>query len=178
MALELNGTTGVSAVQAGAVESGDLPAGSVIQVVSTTKTDTFSVLVSGSGNADVTGLAASISPISSNSRILVLTTLVGHTSVEGGIHFNVKRNGSFIGNPSGSSSFVPLLAGNLGVSNPSIQGGSTASIVDEPSTTSSLNYQVSIVNIAPSARTHYVNRSEDGTRNLSVSSITVMEIAG
>jgi len=49
MALELNGTTGVSAVQAGAVESGDLPAGSVIQVVSTTKTDRFTVTL-GAGN--------------------------------------------------------------------------------------------------------------------------------
>jgi hypothetical protein len=161
----------------GRVPAANASLGSVIQVVSTTKTDTFSASIASASNADVTGLSATITPTSSNSKIMVFATVVGHGGSEGGVTFNVKRNGSFIGVPSGSSSYDPILAGNLGVANQSIQGGSTATILDAPNTTSQLTYQVSVVSIATNTRTHYVNRSEDGTRNLGVSSITVMEIA-
>jgi len=70
--LTLDGTTGVSAVQAGAVESGDLPAGSVIQVVS----ETFNTQISTTSSSFVdTGLSATITPNSINNKIMVVVTL-------------------------------------------------------------------------------------------------------
>jgi len=68
--LTLDGTTGVSAVQAGAVESSDLPAGSVIQVVHHIDQSENSVSTSSSTFQD-SGISATITPINTNSRILI-----------------------------------------------------------------------------------------------------------
>jgi len=65
MALILSGDTGVPA-------SG-MPTGSVIQVQSTTKTNTFST--TSTSFTDVTGLSVSITPISTSSKILVIYSL-------------------------------------------------------------------------------------------------------
>jgi len=82
--LTLDGTTGVSAIQTGAVESGDLasgaigsgdlPAGSVIQVVSNS---TSSDLSTASSSFVDTNLSATITPILSSSTILVFTYQFG-----------------------------------------------------------------------------------------------------
>jgi len=74
MPLTLDGTNGVSAVQAGAVESGDLPAGSVIQVV---QTDLNSAQSTNSTSFVGTDLIASITPSSASSKILVNVTING-----------------------------------------------------------------------------------------------------
>jgi hypothetical protein len=54
----------------GTVPAARLPAGSVLQVVSTVKTDTFTTV--SSSYVDVTGLSVSITPTSATSKILVL----------------------------------------------------------------------------------------------------------
>ena len=55
-----------------------LPAGHVLQVVQTMKKDLFTTTVySGQGYTLITGLAATITPISSTSKILVMANIVG-----------------------------------------------------------------------------------------------------
>ena len=62
-------------LSAGAV----LPAGSIIQVVSTTKTDTFST--TSTSFSDVTGFSVSITPTSTSSKIMVMASAqVGNSS--------------------------------------------------------------------------------------------------
>jgi len=82
--LTLDGTNGVSAVQTGAVESSDLPAGSVIQVASETSFlsdgNSFSTT---SGSFIKTPLEKQINLTSSSSSVLVLIDL-GFVGAEGG----------------------------------------------------------------------------------------------
>ena len=53
-----------------------MPAGAMLQVVQTVKTDTFSSNPS-SAWIDITGLSVSITPLSSSSKILVQISIVG-----------------------------------------------------------------------------------------------------
>jgi hypothetical protein len=56
------------------VPASAMPAGSVLQVVSVTKTDTFSSTAT--SFTDITGMAATITPTSASSKILVLVSMV------------------------------------------------------------------------------------------------------
>jgi len=139
MALELNGTTGVSLVQDGVVTAADLaagaitraalPAGSVLQVVqgtlTTFPTTTSTVFVD-------TGLSASITPTSATSKILVTyhaTTFVGGTSYA---HVNklMRDSTSLIE----QATFYSTAGGGQAVG--------SMSYLDSPSTTSSLTYKI------------------------------------
>ena len=68
MALILDGTTGASAVQVGAVTTAKLPAGSVLQVVNANSSTTTGTT---STSYQDTGLTATITPTSTTSKILV-----------------------------------------------------------------------------------------------------------
>lgn len=54
------------------LNSASLPTGSVLQVVSTAKTDTFSTTSASGTFADITGLSVSITPSSASNKILIL----------------------------------------------------------------------------------------------------------
>ena len=75
-----------------------LPAGSVLQVVSTTKTDTFSS--ASSSFIDVTGFSVSITPSSSSSKILVFGYVTGSLGLQASItgYGQLVRNSTAIGN--------------------------------------------------------------------------------
>ena len=72
-----------------------LPTGSVLQVVSVNKADSFSTT---SGTfVDVTGLNVSITPISTTSRIYVVATIPVVSGTSGsGANFCLTRNGTLI----------------------------------------------------------------------------------
>jgi len=104
MTVEINAATGVSAVQpgsvqsgdlaAGAIGSGDLPAGSVIHVVqeiSNTETRTAGA----AGNVDV-GPTVTITPTSSSSKIYVIHSAGGYSQNPDDITLGIKRNGSIV----------------------------------------------------------------------------------
>ena len=70
MALELNGTTGVSLVQDGVITDANLPAGSVIQVI---QGDKLAVNFTNATTSYVDiGISASITPSSTSNKVLVL----------------------------------------------------------------------------------------------------------
>jgi len=183
--LTLDGTTGVSAVQAGAVESGDLasgaigsgdlPAGSVIQVVSVTKNDVFST---GSNNyVDVTGLAASITPSNATNKVLIFLRTSQAMSSDNRIFTTLLRNSTTISAASGFdyfSSFYPSRSsGGVLIYVP--HGSTHLDFLDSPNTTSSVTYKVQM---KVGAGVGYLNRSRDDDALRGVSSITLMEIAG
>jgi hypothetical protein len=152
-------------------------AGAVLQVVSTTKTDTFSSS-SGSWN-DVTGLSVSITPTSSTSRIFVMYSLM--TGVTGSQFpmMRLVRNSTAIsvGDASGVRQQVSSVAWSSGANNVTMM--QSMNFLDSPATTSSTTYKLQT--IATASETVFVNRNardDNGSYEpRAVSTITVMEIA-
>jgi len=131
MALELNGTTGVSAVQAGAVESSDLPAGSVIQVVQ--GTTTTQIATTSTSYIDTT-LSVSITPANTANKILVL---VNHSDIrrkDAGMGLRLMRNGSEI------VEFGTNLGWGADPQPDRHVGTPSTAYLDSPNTTSSVTY--------------------------------------
>jgi len=148
--------------------------GKINQVVSTTKTDTWSS--SGTGNYQaVTGLSVAITPSATSSKVYVNVDLTGWFNDYGG-GFSIYRGGSAIVAPTSPSSRSIV---NAGQHTPSIHYTSAFghSLLDSPSSTSALTYQVYV--FARSGN-YYINRSkqdsdtDDYTR--AVSTITAFEV--
>jgi hypothetical protein len=152
--------------------------GSVLQVVSATKTDTFS----SSGNTwnDITGLSVSITPSSTSNKILILVN--ASFSSDGSnydVAFALYKNGSALSGATGDAAgsrgrvtFSGALRDQYELNN----GG--MNYLDSPSTTSSTTYSLRVKNQG----TIYINRESNNDDNewcsRGVSSITVMEIKG
>ena len=157
-----------------------LPAGTggkVLQVLSTTKTDTFSV--SSTSFSDVTGLSVSITPSSASNKILVIVSVAinGRDGVVAA-YAKLVRNSTdiFIGDSAGSRSRVSaFIAENAGCI---INANLTH--LDSPNTTSAITYKIQLA--GNNVNAVYINRGDtDGDSSgtgRTASSITVMEIAG
>ena len=164
----------------GTLPSAQLPAGSILQVVSTTKTDTFTASMASGSQVTITGLSATITPTSTASKIYVSA---GVTMGGGGpIALILQRDGSpiIVGDATGSRTSVTSGA----TVESDFERGLTAPIfaLDSPSTTSAITYGVNILNARGDTFTHKVNRpdaDQDTARYWrSVSTITLMEVAG
>ena len=156
-----------------------LPTGSVLQVVQTVKTDTFSS--SATSFTNITGLTATITPSSTSSRILVIANVAVADGVGYFILLRLARGGSAIlqGDAAGSRARTGgMVYNNPGSNNE--QHSWSQQVVDSPASTSTLTYSVQIMQI--NGATHYVNRlARDEDANYeprSASSIILMEIAG
>ena len=179
-----DGTTGqwVSAVGEIALTSADLPTGTVLQVVSTTKTDVFST--TSSSYTAVPGLSASITPSSTSNKILVSVSIP--CALNDGANSN--RSARFTLFKDGSnllSSDTPgnRLSGFGGISQEgtTYQACVSYSYLDSPATASAVTYDVRIATTSTSA-TVYVNRDTDDTddsgHQRGVATITLIEVAG
>ena len=154
--------------------------GSILQVVQTTKTNTFST--ASTTYVDVTGLSATITPSSSSSKILVL--LNGVAGMSGAIS-------GYIQLVRGSTALLTgdTTAGYTSSSGPNFYGGSadgnnneTFAIVylDSPATTSATTYKAQVY--APQGGTLVVNglgsdTSGQSYSSRSASSITLLEVS-
>lgn len=157
------------------------PAGAVLQVVQTTKTDTWTS--SSDTWTNITGLTASITPSSTSSRILVMSSVLVGLHWEYFAHIRLARNGSVIlqGDAAGSRKQVHGMIYYYNQPNP---GNSwiawPGQVVDSPATTSSLTYSVQM-RIAD-GRTTYVNRlqrdNDETYEPRGASTLILMEIAG
>jgi len=156
--------------------------GGILQVVSTTKTDTFSASVTAGSSSPITGLTVSITPSSTSSKILVLAQVSGMALA----HAN-----PFAVALTASSSKINIgdAAGNrtrIGSENSTSSANESSSVslnyLHSPGTTSTITYGVDVINRAGSTQTQYVNRTSNDTdavdRTRSVSNITLMEVAG
>jgi hypothetical protein len=171
--------------------------GAVLQVVHTTKTNSFtgtSVVDNGGYFVDVTGLSATITPTLSTSRILILTQLYVGSQTTGSGYQQTYRLKKTVG---GVTSFPvvgdaeggrPRSTGTINMYNVG-SGASQYNISslagthqDSPATTSAITYQVQLGGYS-SAPAVFLNRS--GAFQLlggdydavPVSTITLMEIA-
>ena len=155
--------------------------GSVIQVVSTTKTDTFST--TSATMIDVTGLSVSITPTSSSSKILIMLSmnLAGQNANAGAAYQFVRGSTAIcIGDLAGSR---PQASGGIGyIADSNSFTTVSGTFLDSPATTSSTTYKIQVVGEGNSSGA-YVNRTQtdgNGTNYFNArtaSTITVMEIA-
>lgn len=151
--------------------------GSVLQVVSATKTDTFS---SSTANVftDISGLNVSITPTSTSSKIMVFVSVQG---VNGGTnaYFRLVRNSTAVGVGDTSGSRSSVSSSNVFPDNANSMKGSSFQFLDSPSTTSATTYKVQFIT---DGNTTYINRTPNDVDALytgrSQSTITLMEIAG
>ena len=163
----------------GTLPSGNLPAGSILQVVQTLKTDTYSQTAT--SFTDITGLSVSITPSSSSNKILIISDVAMGSSDFNGYNwlFRVLRGSTAIG-VSTTGTGVNISGGaNLYTSGgqyPYLFGNSKY-VLDTPSTTSATTYKIQATKEDANG-TIYVNRKGVGNVNSGVSSITAMEIAG
>jgi hypothetical protein len=159
----------------------------ILQVVTTTKTDTFvSGTVSQGADVDITGLSVSITPSSTSSLVLVVADVTGAVAVSGNRAFfaiNLYRGATAIsrGDTAGSRTRISKITGDEGAAT-ALQS-LTAIHVDSPATTSATTYKVAAVNALTvnATATVYVNRTiTDTDSNIwmrTPSSLTVMEIS-
>jgi hypothetical protein len=179
-AIDASETTDASALTSGTLAAARLPAGTVLNVVSTAKTDKFTT--SSASFVEITGLNATITPTSTSSKILIIAQIthsIGGNSLGYG-HFKVTRAGSdiYLGNASGSQ--VRAVFG--GVSQTVLGQAAIASSIaflHSPNSTSAMTYRVE--GRASDGPVH-VNRSQGDTNNTNnvagASSITLIEVAG
>ena len=153
--------------------------GQVIQTVTVNKTDTFTT--SSSSFVDITGMAATITPSSTNSKILILGMLNGSQDVGANrAYVKLLRGDTAICIGDASGSRIRGLGGFS--SNHSTLASSPLSytFLDTPSTTSATTYKLQIASTAGSG-TCFVNRTDtdadDGQIRMA-STIVLQEIAG
>ena len=162
------------------IPKGTMPSGAVLQVLSVTKTDTFTT--TSATFVDVTGLSVSITPTSATSKILVLAMVSGHAQVSGCfLNGTLARGGTALGLGDASGSLTRTMsASNYGQDS----GGMFSmhlNFLDSPATTSATTYSVQVnTSNHTGGQTVYINRSQQDsgtTRARGSSTITVMEIA-
>jgi len=154
------------------------PAGTVLQVVSAIKTDGQST--TSTSYVDVTGLSVAITPTSASSKILVQVCINDASQSAGAlVAFNLLRDSTTVTSNTGGG-LTDTYDAWFGA------GGSTAetsrqktsgslSVLDTPSSTSSLTYKVQM---RVNSDTGWINRWANNADLAAVSSITLMEIAG
>ena len=175
-----DGTSGQAIVTDASGNLSFASTGKILQIVSTTKTDTFSM---NSGTySDVTGLSVSITPSATSSKCLIIVDMMGVTSDSTQGFFQLFRTSDnsalALGDAAGSrtrASFGPTYFYDT---NAAHQFG--INFLDSPNTTSAFNYKVQCRNQGNSANV-YVNRThndaDSSTGGRYSSTITVMEVA-
>jgi len=182
--LKVNNVTDLGAdavVTDGVIDSGALPTGSILQVVSTTKTDAFSAVLASGADTAITGLSVSITPTSTSSKVYVIASVSNAVAVTAA-DLILKRDSTEIGLGNAVGSRGRVTAGGNSPASSRELNSSAINFLDSPSTTSSITYSINIFNGRNSSDTVYVNRSsadaDASNFTRSSSTITVMEVAG
>ena len=157
-----------------------MPAGMIVQVLSTTKTT--EQVISGSSFVDITGLSQEITPKFSSSKILVLVNVSFSGEVNAYIAFKILRGSTeILKNTESNTGFEASGGGtinNSGNMNYSVHKESMSGF-DSPNTTSATTYKVQISPMRTSTKIATVNRAysrgDDNQLN-TASTITLMEI--
>jgi len=158
----------------------NFPAGSILQVVQTVKTDTFSTAVQ--SYTDVTGLSASITPSKTSSKILVLLNVycsISAAAVAG--YVTVLRGSTNLITSNGSRTPTTIsLEGSTGAGMQYTGVQASMSYLDSPSTTSSTTYKVQAMTNT-GAGLIYINRNANDSNTYqyatSQSTLTLLEVA-
>ena len=157
--------------------------GKILQVVSTTKTDTFSASLAAGADTAITGLSATITPTSATSQILVLFQSAGARANDLPYFFvRLYRGATEIGSGATASNRTSVIqASGVVALDTTALGPLSGHFLDSPATTSATTYALHAANVGSSTHTFYVNRSQDDTDAANFprtsSSITVMEVS-
>jgi hypothetical protein len=147
------------------ITGADLPAGSVLQVVSVNLASGFST--TSTSFVDVTGFTASITPSSTSSKVLILVS--SRVSASSGSNINNRGNIQLMkGALVLSQVMVGAFLGGVSGSDLNQYHAYHISYLDSPSSTSSTTYKIQL-------------QSEDAANTMTCaepSAITLMEIAG
>ena len=169
MTVVVNGTTGITTP--GQFTRANMPAGAVLQVVSTTKVNGFST--ASTTFVDLTGLSVSITPTSATSNVMVFATFSFSVNVTTCLGvFNLVRSSTNISQPSPTLTFNGTSIVYGATSDAVIPG--SLNFLDSPATTSATTYKIQCR--ASSANTIYVNIRQ-ANDSAFTSTITAMEIA-
>ena len=154
----------------------------VLQVVSTTKTDTFTASLAQDAQTDITGLTAAITPSATSSGVRVQAVIsVGEPNASGTPVVILKRGATSIGVGDAEGDRGRATAGTVV---DSIAGTSNIVVdfLDTPASTSEQTYSFKIMHTSNVTATVYVNRSQDNTdlvrRYRTISTLTLTEVAG
>tara|TARA_Y100000361_G_scaffold129498_1_gene125008 strand:- start:170 stop:703 length:534 start_codon:yes stop_codon:yes gene_type:complete len=158
-------------------------AGGIIQVKSTTMTTTATYSISGMTWTEVSGLTTTITPIRSDSKILVMANIGGISSNGEYQRYGMalRRNSQNIGVNSDGANHTranwTYYGRNFGNTPDTF---AVFNHLDSPATTSAVSYKVMIT--TEGSYTLYINRSVTDSSSSSVfrcaSSLTLMEISG
>lgn len=153
--------------------------GSVLQVVSTTKTDTFTA-TTGTTATDITGLNVSITPSATSSLVLVIAQVNAAINTAGAFILVRGSTAIDIGDAAGTRrrTSVGYNSANVRAQNPA---NHVVAFLDSPATTSATTYKIQAQGDQAGSAI-WVNRGETDTDSTAffrtASTITVMEIAG
>jgi hypothetical protein len=150
----------------------------VLQVVSTTKTDTFSGTLTGpGGELEITNLNVAITPSATSSKILILAH-ISRSSNNGNLKIKRDSTDICIGDAAGSRSRVSV---NAAAGATYLAASAPLVFLDSPNTTSATTYKVFFQSSNSNNVTVNVNRSGDDTDATSfgryTSTITALEIS-
>ena len=157
--------------------------GKILQIVSTTKTDTFSASIGAGADTAITGLSATITPTSATSNILVMFQAAGARANDLPYFFvRLYRGATEIGSGATASSRTSVIqAAGIVASDTTAIGPLSGHFLDSPATTSATTYALHATNAGTSTHTYYVNRTQDDVdaANFSrtSSSITLLEVS-
>jgi hypothetical protein len=164
-------TNGVQRTKIGSY--GVYTSGSIVQVTSTTKTDTFST--TSLSFVDITGLSVSITPKFTTSRILIIVSVAKGSSADDTGGFELRRDSTSIAIADSGGGIRSSMAAYYGGTAIGVQLNTLSlTHLDSPSTNSAITY--SLRGRQQTGGTLWINRnSNDSWR--AVSSITAMELA-
>ena len=155
-----------------------LPSGAILQLISTTKSDTFTM--SSTTFADITGLSATITPSLATSKIYVMVALMSGMPSTTATQFLLVRDSTAIGIGDTAGSRTRVTSGTY-VSSPGEPVPVAFNFLDSPNSTSALTYKVQL-RATVAANQTVINRSNTDTDSAGfargISSITLMEVAG
>ena len=169
-------TISTAKIQDDAVTSAKLSSGKILQVVQVTKTDTFTT--TSTSFTDVTGLSASITPISTSNKVLVNASnqVGGSATSRGALKLLRGSTDIYIGDAASSRTRATIFTHPRGGAHVMSSG---IIFLDSPSSTSSTTYKIQAE--VESGQTLAINRSGDDTDNSGYyrtpSSITLMEVS-
>ena len=152
--------------------------GSIVQVVSTTKTDTFST--ASASMVDVTGLNLSITPKSTSNKIYIMVTLKAAAANDQQMWSQLMRNTTALSVGAAAGSRRQTSSQNLmNFADSGFHMNEIAiSFLDSPATISAVTYKIQV---ATGTGTMYVNRTTQDTDSTAfarvASSITAFEVA-
>ena len=151
--------------------------GKILQVVSTTKNDTFST--TSTSYTDITGLSVSITPTSATSKILVLFSVNTGASAANTNTFVLVRDSTEISIGAAAGSREQATVVNT-VTAADFRMSASAAFLDSPATTSTTTYKLQAMSQGATLTVNYASNDVDtggAVYARSTSYITVMEVS-